>query len=354
MKCRFVMTACWEEFLMRDVFRSKISLAIIPLVAVIAVFALPWAGFAHGASATTLSFSVKGGLDCNGFSKVQKLIKPDMSCIDFGHDEPVMSFFSNAPGSGNNVQWQITLPKERPLPATQTFENYITFWFGMVLFDPIGFPQTPCIPDSDKNAPPRFLGDSATSGSAFLELQFYPPGFSPFINQISCDLKHWCAALNIDSLECGPGFVCNPTCTEPVNFSFLQRDGIPTGPPGPASQTNATFIPNGQTLLMNQGDKLKVTLKDTPNGLLTRADDLTTRKSGFVVAGAKNGFQSLNLNTCAPTNFNFLLSVLCSIRHRCPLCIHNGERHPWIYRQRLWTRRSIWQTESCLAFPGFQ
>jgi len=175
-----------------------------------------------------------------------------------------------------------------------------------VMCDPNGFPQTPCIPDSDKNAPPRFLGDNATSGSAFLELQFYTPGFSPFVTQISCDLKHWCAALNIDSLECAPDFVtCNPNCTEPINFAFLQTDGIPAGPPGPASQTNATFTPNDQTLMMNQGDKLKVTIKDTPDGLLTRVNDLTTGKSGFMVASAKNGFQSLNLNTCAPTNFNF-------------------------------------------------
>jgi hypothetical protein len=82
-------------------------------------------------------------------------------------------------------------------------------------------------------------------------------------------------------------------------------DGIPTGPPGPASATNATFTPNGQTLLMNQGDKLKLTIKDTPNGLINQINDMSTGQSGFMVASASNGFQSLNVNTCAPTNFSF-------------------------------------------------
>jgi len=144
------------------------------------------------------------------------------------------------------------LPKERALPATKTFENQIAFWFSMALCDPNSFPQNPCVPDSDKNTG-NFTPNDA--GSAFLEMQFYPPGFSPFISQISCDRTHWCASLHINSLECNFNFVfCNPNCTEPTNFAFIQMDGIPTGPPGPASTTNATFTPNGQTLLMNQGD----------------------------------------------------------------------------------------------------
>lgn len=267
------------------------------------------------------TFTARGGLDCNGYSKLQKLVKKGLMCKDFvgydggrgydnghyvGHDEPTVNFFSNTPGSGHNVQWEITLPVEHPLPATQSFENFITTWVGMVLCDPNSFPQKPCKPDSDQNHAPRFSGDPNTSGSSFLELQMYPPGFSPWINQISCDKVHWCAALNIDSLECGPDInSCNQDCIEPVNFAFLQTDGVPTGPPGPASQTDATFTPNKHTLLMNQGDHIVITTKDTDHGLLTRIDDTSTGKSGFMVASAKNGFQSLNRNTCAPTNFDY-------------------------------------------------
>jgi hypothetical protein len=196
------------------------------------------------------------------------------------------------------MQWEVTLPRERPLPATQSFENYIAFWFGMALCDPNSYPRGTCIPDSDKNDPNK-------AGSAFLEMQFYPPGFSPFITQISCDLTHWCASLHINSLEVMDNGQLNPNCAETTNFAFIQRNGIPTGPAGPTNATAASFTPNNQTLLMNQGDRLRVTLKDTPDGLMTRIEDLSTGQSGFMVASAKNGYQTLNPNTCVGTTFNF-------------------------------------------------
>ena len=261
-----------------------------------------------------LQFAPVGNLDCNGFSAIQKPLRPQQSCTDIrgvngeraednghyvGHDEPSIGFYSSASHSGNDLQWEFTLPRERPLPATQSFENLIAFWFSLALCDPNSYPQGTCIPDSDANNPQQ-------AGSAVLELQFYPPGFSPFITQISCDLTHWCAAQFDISLECTLNFAfCNPNCLEPGNFAFIQRNGIPTGPPGPASATNATVTPNKQTLLMNQGDRIRVTLKDTPQGLFTRIDDLTTGKSGFMVASAANGFQTLDTFTCSPTNFNF-------------------------------------------------
>jgi hypothetical protein len=259
-------------------------------------------------------FAPVGNLDCNGFSAIQKPLRPQQRCTDIrglnggrfednghyiGHDEPSIGFYSSDPNSGNNLQWEFTLPVERPLPATQSFENFITFWLSGALCDPNSYPQGACIADSDAN-------DPAKAGSAVLELQFYPPGFSPFITQISCDLTHWCAALNIDSLECTLNFAfCNANCIEPVNFAFVQTNGIPPGPPGPASATNATFTPNSKTFLMNQGDRIRVTIKDTPQGLLTLVEDLTTGRSGFMVASAANGFQNTDLNSCNGTNFSF-------------------------------------------------
>jgi hypothetical protein len=56
---------------------------------------------------------------------------------------------------------------------------------------------------------------------------------------------------------------------------------------------------------MNQGDRIRITIKDTSAGLITMIEDLTTSQTGFMVASAANGFQSLNPNTCAPTNFSF-------------------------------------------------
>ncbi len=307
---------------MRDLIRSRMILIMMVVAISTAITpVLMQSSQSPVAHAATLSFPARGGLDCNGYSKIQRPIRAHDICADFvgydgsrgydnghyvGHDEPTVNFFSNAPGSGSNMQWQVTLPKENPLPATQSFENYIAFWFGLDLCDPNSYPQNPCIPDSDKNPVVGFANDPHGAGSAFLEMQFYPPGFSPFISQISCDTVHWCASLHINSLECTAEFAfCNPNCIEPTNFGFIQMDGIPTGPPGPVNQTDATFTPNAQTLLMNQGDKLKVTIKDTPDGLLNRIDDLTTRQSGFMVASAANGFQSLDVHTCAPTNFSF-------------------------------------------------
>jgi hypothetical protein len=56
---------------------------------------------------------------------------------------------------------------------------------------------------------------------------------------------------------------------------------------------------------MNQGDHLRVTIADTPSGLLIRIDDLTTGQTGFMVASGKNGFQNTDPNTCAGTNYDF-------------------------------------------------
>src|SRR5438477_6766631 len=257
-------------------------------------------------------FAPVGSLDCNGLSKIQKPLRKFDVCADFrtkegrgedngvyiGHDEPSVDYLSSAPHSGNNMQWEVRLPRERPLPATQSFENYLAFWFGMALCDPNSYPRGTCIPDSDKNDPNK-------AGSAFLEMQFYPPGFSPFISQISCDLTHWCASLHINSLEVMDNGQLNPNCAETTNFAFIQRNGIPTGPAGPTNATVASYTPNRQTLLMNQGDRLRVTLKDTPDGLMTRIEDLSTGQSGFMVSSAKNGYQTLNPNTCVGKTFNF-------------------------------------------------
>lgn len=268
---------------------------------------------ALAATAGAQSLPAVGDLDCNGYSRIQKPLRPQASCADFrspdggrgydngyyvGHDEPSIGFISTAPRSGHDIKWQITLPVERPLPATQSFENFVTFWFSMALCDPRSFPRGKCIPDSDRNDPNR-------AGSALLELQLYPPGFPPLIRQISCDLRHWCAALNIDSFEILDDGKPNRNCTEPVNFALLQRDGVPTGPPGPASATNATFTPNAQTLMMNPGDQLRITIKDTRSGLLTRIEDLSTGQKGFMIASAENGFQNTDPITCAPRRFDF-------------------------------------------------
>jgi hypothetical protein len=275
-----------------------------------------------------------GELDCNGLSPIQRPVKPAIQCTDprgqddgrfsenghyIGHDEPSVRFISTRPGSGDNVTFTERLPVEpAALPTvrnpghdvTHTFELTIAPWFSTDVCDPQSTPMRPCTPESDANAP---SASSLGGGAAFVELQFYPPGFAPFVDSISCDNTHWCSALNIDSLECqGTGFgagPCNPDCTEPVNFSFIQTDGVPTGPPGPQLSDLTTFTPNGHTLLMNPADKITVRLFDAaiPGGhaLEAKETDLTTGQSGYVIASAANGFMNTSPADCSGTPFNF-------------------------------------------------
>src|SRR5271170_5692614 len=107
----------------------------------------------------------------------------------------------------------------------------------MAMCDPNSFPGTPCTPESDSNAPTCVgVNCGATTqggGSAFMEMQLYPPGEPPFDDSTSCDDTHWCAALTIDSYSGIPTTNANPACAEPVNFAFIQRNGVPTGAPSP-------------------------------------------------------------------------------------------------------------------------
>ena len=330
--------------------RSRVLLGLLSAVALL--FGIAWtSGVPAAASTAAPSSSAKyvpnarGELDCNGFSPVQKPLRA-FNCTDIrgipgkgnanswdgrfydnghyiGHDEPDAAFTSSAPGSGNNVTWTITLgkdPKAAPTDAhpgrdvSHWFELTPAPWFSMALCDPNSFPLTSCAPESDSNAP-TCIGPNCINGlgggSAFMEMQFYPPGNPPFIDSQSCDTTHWCAALTIDSLECTPAFAsCNTHCEEPLNFAFIQRDGVPTGPPSPQDADVSTEVNNSETLLMNPGDKVTFHMYDAPapgggKAFEVVMDDLTTHQSGFMQASAANGFMTTSEADCSGTPFNF-------------------------------------------------
>jgi hypothetical protein len=96
-------------------------------------------------------------------------------------------------------------PKGKPTvsPNGPTVSEYAELspvpWFGLPLCDPKSYPQNPCTPDSESNG--GAINDPNAVGSAFLEVQLYPPGYQPFADSPSCDATRWCAALTIDSLE---------------------------------------------------------------------------------------------------------------------------------------------------------
>jgi hypothetical protein len=53
---------------------------------------------------------------------------------------------------------------------------------------------------------------------------------------------------------CTFGFAtCNNNCIEPVNFAYMQTNGVPAGPPSPQLANVNTFTPNRHTLMFNPG-----------------------------------------------------------------------------------------------------
>ena len=228
-----------------------------------------------------------------------------------GHDEPSAVFYSNEPGAGNHMTYSFRLPHD-PSPnnpetpgRSYQFELNGSIWLGMALCATQSYPEqvSTCTPDSDSN-----IVDPAVSpdhpGTAFVELQFYPPGWVPWptwqvaIGASACDPTRWCAAMNIFSLAEDPvkGTLLNPTCAaktgiEYVNFAFLTKNGRPTATPNPVQSTTATFTPDpNNDLFMNSGDNLSVSMRDTPNGLQAVINDQTTGQTGSMTASAANGF----------------------------------------------------------------
>ena len=288
---------------------------------------------AKAAASAGVAPNATSEMDCNGHSPKYKDVKQDLGggCTDplgywngqswrfkdngvyIGHDEPSVKFISQAPGTGNNMAYVMRLatdPHAQPTisPTGKTVSDYAELspapWFGLPICDPNSYPLNPCTPDSDTNS--GAINDPNAAGSAFMELQFYPPGYAPWLDGPSCDARHWCAALNIDSLESEFNFVnLNPNCTEPVNFAFLQRNGVPAGPPSPQLADVHTFTPNRQTLMMNSGDVLVTSIHDSSQGLVASVSDLTTHQTGFIVASAANGFMNTNPTTCNGTPFSF-------------------------------------------------
>jgi len=256
-----------------------------------------------------------------------------------GHDEPSVLFYSNTAGSGNNATYSLTLPTDPPtLPrqngsgGTFNFQLHPAFWFGMAMCDDQSAPNpggssiganVPCTADSDSNiftstdpTSPKYIG--LHPGTAFMEMQFYPPGWAPWPAGNSCSATQWCAALNIDSLSenMNTGQFLNPTCasitgTEYVNFAFITKSGVSQAPASPVNSTLATFTPNRtKDLFMHSGDTLTVAMGDTSNGFNVTINDLTTGQHGSMTASAANGFGEVQFaptgTSCTniPTNFH--------------------------------------------------
>jgi hypothetical protein len=309
----------------------KAKLALGSLIVATALPAAGTGGFSAGAQATAaqhlhISCYASAGI-CAELGNPAEVFGADHYV---GHDEPGVHFFSDQPGSGNRFQSQLTLPTD-PSAANPTqpgkayaFQLNSGSWYGMTLCDTQSYPEQvkTCTADSNSN-----IVDPALSpkhpGAAFMELQFYPPGWVQWptwavaVGTGSCDPKKWCAALNVDSLLEDPvaGTLQNATCAakvgvETINFAFLTVNGKSTGPANPVDSTSATFTPDPtRDLFMSSGDNLAVTLHDTPTGLETIIKDRTSGQTGSMTASKANGFAHIKFDptgtSCAAIPYDF-------------------------------------------------
>jgi hypothetical protein len=257
-----------------------------------------------------------------------------------GHDEPSIEFKSGLRGSGNNMTYTVTLPKD---PKTQpnatgkggttwNFELRPTFWFGLTLCDSESAPEftKKCTPDSDSNnlvgtnpAAPDYIGKHP--GNAFMELQFYGPGYVPQFEGFGCTAHQYCAAMTIDSLTLNQntGVQNTSACNnyvlggeEPINWAYITKSGKSQAPANPlftGTLTNPNFSavnPNlSEDLLMNPGDRVRFHIRDTRAGLRIDMTDLTTGKHGSMTASVANGFGHIlytpNSKTCQVAPYAF-------------------------------------------------
>jgi hypothetical protein len=288
------------------------------VVSVLGVLAIMGPGSASSTSHSTLNCATSAL--CAEVANSEEVFGEDHY---IGHDEPSLAFYSNTPGSGNNMTYSFHLPRDpspnNPNARSFQFELNGAIWLGMALCATQSYPEqvSTCTPDSDSN-----IVDPAVSpnhpGTAFVELQFYPPGWVPWptwqvaVGASACDPTKWCAAMNIFSVAEDPvnGTLLNPTCAaqtgiEYVNFAFVTKDGHTTAAPNPIQSTTATFTPDPQRdLFMSSGDQLSVSLQDTPNGLRAVINDLTSGESGSMTASAANGFGQVRY---APTGTSCVL-----------------------------------------------
>ena len=278
-----------------------------------------------------------------------------------GHDEPANLFYSNNSGAGNQMRWQLRLPSDPPISTAESFNFQLhpAFWFGMAMCDDQSDPNPglACTPDSDSNIADSvnpnasdFIGNHP--GTAFMEMQFYPPGWVKWpaavaVGGTSCDPTRWCAALNIDSLSRNAltGQENNPACLaavglEYINFAFITKNGVSTGPASPLLSTvNGTFTPDPtRDLFMNSGDTIQVTMHDTVGttatngGLEIDLNDTSTGETGSMTASIDNGFAEVkfdpNGTNCdpathnIPTNFHPMYST-SSPHTRVPWAAHS-------------------------------
>src|SRR5205807_8268254 len=111
------------------------------------------------------------------------------------------------------------------------------------------------------------------------------------------------------------GTTQNATCAakiglETFEFAFVTRDGVAQAPANPLDSTIQSYTPDPtKDLFMNSGDRIRVTMHDTTQGLQADLVDLTTGQSGSMTASPANGFAQFKYapagNSCKAIPYAF-------------------------------------------------
>jgi hypothetical protein len=325
---------------------KRYVLAVISLLGLLVLAVAPVRASAASPSAASPTRAASGGSE--GYH--EPFCQSNRStCVDaygtlqgeyVGHDEPSLEFKSGRPGSGNDMTYTMTLPRDPRIQpnasgkggTTWNFQLRPTFWFGLTLCDTESAPEftKTCAPDSDRNnlvgtnpAAPDYIGKHP--GNAFMELQFYGPGYVPQFEGFGCTARQYCAAMTIDSrtLNQNTGVENTSACNnfilggpEPINWAYITRNGKSQAPANPlftgtfASPNFSAVNPNlGKDLLMSPGDRIRIHMHDTPAGFRTDLTDLTTGQHGSMTASVANGFGHIlytpNSSTCQEAPYAF-------------------------------------------------
>ncbi|MCI4332878.1 MAG: hypothetical protein L3K01_04000 [Thermoplasmata archaeon] len=196
----------------------------------------------------------------------------------YGHDEPTMSYFSSAAGSGANARFHFVLPSDSGSYAQGQF--YVAFWIGGTVHD---------------------TNSTAGGSQGVLELQFYPaaPQFTgsgsgpkdcfpdgSFSPSYSAGANRWFACAIVWQIVCGP--LCL-SATE--NAAYAQPVDVGVG-------SSILEYSSGDTLFVN----LTGTAMSTTAGWGINVADATLGSSGSLTL--KNGTLVLSpyFATASPSN----------------------------------------------------
>jgi hypothetical protein len=311
--------------------RSAVLLATLGLMLVLA-----------GPGATSTASSKSFGSDdsfCVSYSSLCADAYTNPGDEYVGHDEPSLEFKSGEAGSGNDITYNVTLPDDPPTKPKQdgsggtwNFQLRPTFWFGLTLCDSESAPEytKTCTPDSDANnlvgtnpAAPDYIGKHP--GNAYMELQFYGPGYVPQFEGFGCAANKYCAAMTIDSrtLDQNTGIENTRACNryilggpEPINWAYITKSGVSQAPADPLftgtganpnfSAVNPDF---NRDLMMSPGDPITIHMYDTPAGFRIDLTDQKTRETGSMTASVANGFAHIlytpGASTCTSVPYAF-------------------------------------------------